>query len=431
MFVLQYDCRILGKARIVFLFPIIVLNALAGSPAGASGDHHGHGHGHDDHTEHKREQARGPHGGRILEQDDFALELTIFEEGVPPEFRVYAYDDGEPVDPSEVQLQIELHRLGGDKDLFQFVQAGAYLRGKGKVGEPHSFDVHVSARYRNEAYRWEFESYEGRTRIGQEAARAAGVQTAIAGPARIRQTVMLYGTVRADEEQVWRVTAPYASHVREVRVSVGDRVRQGDLLAVLQNKEALATYTLKAPRDGLIISRHTNPGELAGDAEALFVLADLSRVWIDFAAFPGHYASLKVGQTVNVHGHGHDHIDQARVRYIAPVGSSASQSILVRAVLDNREGHWVPGLLVTGYVVIADTEVPLAVSNAALQSFRDFTVVFARVGDTYEVRMLELGRRDSEYVEVLDGLKPGTEYVTTNSYLIKADILKSGASHDH
>ena len=76
-------------------------------------------------------------------------------------------------------------------------------------------------------------------------------------------------------------------------------------------------------------------------------------------------------------------------------------------------------------------EVPLAVRASALQRFRDFTVVFARVGDTYEVRMLELGRSDGAYVEVLGGLKPGTEYVTAQSYLIKADIEKSGASHDH
>jgi cobalt-zinc-cadmium efflux system membrane fusion protein len=66
-----------------------------------------------------------------------------------------------------------------------------------------------------------------------------------------------------------------------------------------------------------------------------------------------------------------------------------------------------------------------------LQSFRDFTVVYARVRQTYEVRMLDLGRRDGEFVEVLSGLEPGTTYVSENSYLIKADIEKSGASHDH
>ena len=74
---------------------------------------------------------------------------------------------------------------------------------------------------------------------------------------------------------------------------------------------------------------------------------------------------------------------------------------------------------------------PLAVRESGLQAFRDFTVVYARVDDTYEVRMLDLGRSDGEYIEVLGGLEPGTTYVTENSYLVKADIEKSGASHDH
>jgi cobalt-zinc-cadmium efflux system membrane fusion protein len=66
-----------------------------------------------------------------------------------------------------------------------------------------------------------------------------------------------------------------------------------------------------------------------------------------------------------------------------------------------------------------------------LQGFRDFTVVYAKVGDQYEVRMLELGREDSQWIEVLGGIEVGTTYVTENSYIIKADIEKSGASHDH
>jgi len=57
--------------------------------------------------------------------------------------------------------------------------------------------------------------------------------------------------------------------------------------------------------------------------------------------------------------------------------------------------------------------------------------VFAKVGETYEVRMLELGRGDADYAEVLSGIDPGMRYVTEQSFLIRADIEKSGASHDH
>ena len=84
-----------------------------------------------------------------------------------------------------------------------------------------------------------------------------------------------------------------------------------------------------------------------------------------------------------------------------------------------------------GIGTVDQRTVPLAVRTEALQQFRDFRVVFAKVGNTYEVRMLELGREGPEWTEVLGGLKPGTTYAAKNSYVIKADIEKSGASHDH
>jgi cobalt-zinc-cadmium efflux system membrane fusion protein len=57
--------------------------------------------------------------------------------------------------------------------------------------------------------------------------------------------------------------------------------------------------------------------------------------------------------------------------------------------------------------------------------------VFIKSGNVFEVRPVKLGAKNSEWVEVLEGLSPNSEYVTENSYVIKADILKSGASHSH
>lgn len=88
-------------------------------------------------------------------------------------------------------------------------------------------------------------------------------------------------------------------------------------------------------------------------------------------------------------------------------------------------------MAVRAVVTVNRRRVPLAVRTDAIQQFRDFRVVFAKVGNTYEVRMLELGREGPEWTEVLGGLKPGTAYAAKNSYLIKADVEKSGASHDH
>ncbi|NJN06007.1 MAG: hypothetical protein HC814_06070 [Rhodobacteraceae bacterium] len=66
-----------------------------------------------------------------------------------------------------------------------------------------------------------------------------------------------------------------------------------------------------------------------------------------------------------------------------------------------------------------------------MQTYRDWTVVFLNEGDIYEVLPVTTGLRDGDLVEITAGLEPGMRYVTANSFLIKADILKSGASHDH
>lgn len=371
----------------------------------------------------------GPNGGRLLEDGDFAVELRIFEDGVPPEYHAWAYQDGEPLPLTDVELAVTLDRLGGETDVIRFEPAEDYLLGAGVVREPHSFDVTVEARHAGGSHRWQFESYEGRTTISARAADAADIETRTVGPAEIRDTVALYGTVRPDEERLYPVTARFGGSIRELHASVGDRVREGDTLATVENDDSLQRYAVRAPADGTILARHANTGGRADGT--LFVLADLSEVWVDFAAFPRDAASLAVDQAVHVINADGNHAADTSLAYVAPVGSPASQSVLARAVLPNPDGRWTPGLLVTGEVTIATRNVPLAVETDALQTFRDFTVVFAKFDDTYEVRMLELGARDEDYTEVLGGIDAGTEYVTDNSYLIKADVLKSGASHDH
>ena len=75
--------------------------------------------------------------------------------------------------------------------------------------------------------------------------------------------------------------------------------------------------------------------------------------------------------------------------------------------------------------------VPQLKSVSAVQTLFDFTVVFSQHGDVYQARPLTLGRRGGGFIEVLKGLTAGERYVVENSFLIKADIGKAGASHDH
>ncbi len=376
------------------------------------------------------EYERGPHNGRLLRDGDFSLEITIFETGVPPQYRLYAYADGKPLAGTEVTAVIELSRLDGEINTFPFVPEGDALVGNGTVTEPHSFDVVVTAQHAGKAYRWTFASHEGRTMMPAAVAEAAGVRIETAGPAVIEDRVRLMGRVALDANRFAQVRSRFAGPVREVRVGLGDMVKAGQTLAIVENRDSLRSFAVTAPFAGVVLARHTNVGDVAGD-QPMFEIADLSTLWVEFNAFGKNAVRLAPGQAIRVKvTTGELHADTSLDRLL-PMASAASQTVVARATLANPDGAWRPGMAVEGEVIVASREAPLAVKRGGLQRFRDFTVVFAQVGDTYEVRMLELGNQDSEYVEVLGGLKPGTPYVTEQSFLIKADIEKSGASHDH
>jgi cobalt-zinc-cadmium efflux system membrane fusion protein len=383
----------------------------------------------DEHSDEHAEPATGPRGGRLLADGDFTLELAIFEAGVPPEFHAWASSGGEPLAAADVALSVELARLGGGVDRIEFAPQGDFLRGTEVVREPHSFDVTVVARHAGRDHRFTYESYEGRTAIAADVARAAGIETAVAGPGSIFDELVLYGAIVPDATRVRAVHARFPGVIRSVGHNVGDTVRAGETLATIESNESLQTYAVTAPIAGLVTARHAAAGEQT-DAEPLFALADFSSVWAELDVFSRDRSRLAVGLPVSIAADGAPAAEDS-IDYIVPVGNRASQSVTARVVLDNADGRFTPGQFVEGRVAIATTPVALAVPVSALQRFRDFNVVFAEFGETYEVRMLDLGRRDARFVEVLAGLEPGTVYVTEQSYLIKADIEKAGASHDH
>ncbi|MFH1605135.1 MAG: efflux RND transporter periplasmic adaptor subunit [Pseudomonadota bacterium] len=372
---------------------------------------------------------RGPNNGRLLRDGDFALEVTIFETNAPPHYRLYAYRSDSLIPPTEVVATIELSRLDGEVNRFTFAPESTYLVGSGEVTEPHSFDVAVTAEHAGKRSNWSYESYEGRVTIPAAIAEDAGIRVEQAGPASIRDIVRLTGTIAFDSNRYASVGARFPGIVQSVSVQQGERVQRGQTLAIVEGNDSMRTYPITAPLDGVVIVRNTNVGDVAG-AGALFELADPSHVWIDLRAIGTDAENLAPGQVVQIRSATGSAVAEAKIESLLPV-AGIGQSVIARVNVPNPQGQWRPGMTVSAEVMVDSREVPLAVKEMGLQRFRDFTVVFVQIDETYEVRMLELGDRDGEYAEVLGGLKTGSRYVTEQSFLIRQDIEKSGASHDH
>ena len=376
------------------------------------------------------EPAKGPHNGRLLKDGDFAVEITIFEDGVPPQFRVYPTKDGKPVDAKTVQLTVTLKRLGGEVNTFPFKAEKDYLTGQGVVEEPHSFDVEVVAVEGGKRHAWRYASPEGRTRITADAAKAGGIEIETVGPATIGETRELYGTVQLATTARSEIRGQFPGRIVSVTKQVGDTVKRGQLLARIESSESLQVYPVYSTVSGVVAERNGNPGDVTFD-RALYVIIDPAQTTVVFNIFPKDLAAIQPGMAVQIDTMEGTAIAAARLGQYLPDGNAEAGTALMRASVPNRGGRLRPGMALRGRVTINAVKVPLAVRTEALQRFRDFTVVFANYGQDYEVRMLELGRKSPEWTEVLSGIKPGTPYAAKGAFLIRADIEKSGASHDH
>lgn len=376
-----------------------------------------------------KEVAKGPQGGLLLEDGDFALEMTLFETGVPPEYRVYPYRNGKPIDPGTVNLKVTLTRLGDRIDSINFVAQDDFLRGDQEIYEPHSFVVTVDATAGGTTHRWQYDNFEGRTQIAADMAEAFELKVEQVGPTTIEEVVETFGRIEAVPGLTRAVSARFDGPIRSVKVALGDYVTKGQLLASVESNESLRPLNITAPIDGVVTAQLANAGEQTADRQ-LFEITDLSRVQASLSVFPKDRARVKRGNEVSVVTSGSGTELSGRISRFG-MSANANQSTGAYVELANPNGTLLPGMHISARIKVDEYTVPLSVKRSGLQGFRDFTVVFAQIGDVYEVRMLELGRQDREQVEVLGGIEAGTRYVSEGSYLIKADIEKSGASHDH
>ena len=380
-------------------------------------------------TTEQAEPEKGPHNGRMLREGNFALELAIFETGVPPEFRVWLTDNKNPINPDDVELTVTLTRLGNVIDDIKFISQSDFLRGDMEIYEPHSFIVTVNASYQGKTYRWQYDNLEGRTKIEPAVVDAMAIETAIAGSQKLHQTIPAYGQVWLPPSAHRTVFARFEGVITHLNVKLGDKVNKGQTLMTIESNESLNPYEIKSPIAGFVAKQMANSGEQTNNRE-LLVITDASQSVVKLAVYPSDYSKVSQGTLVSIKAEGSLVNTAGKVSFIEPKVRS-DQARMVWVTLAQQAEPLLEGSFVKADIETASFEVPLAVKKIGLQSFRDFTVVYAKVADEYEVRMLELGRSDATWIEVLGGLPAGTEYVTENSYVIKADIEKSGASHDH
>jgi cobalt-zinc-cadmium efflux system membrane fusion protein len=263
----------------------------------------------------------------------------------------------------------------------------------------------------------------------RQAARA-NIAIATAGPATLHDRLSLYGRLAVNEDRLVVIQPRFPGIVKSLRKRLGDPVEKDEVVATVESNQSLAGYDIRSPIAGTVIEKGASIGTYAGDQTRIFVVADMKTVWADFSVYRRDFPRIRVGQRVVIAlGEGAPPVEST-IAYISPIGSADTQTMLVRAVVDNPDGTLRPGLFVTGAVSLDDIQVPLAVESSAIQSIDGRQVVFAQDAKGFEARTVKTGRGDGAMTEVLIGLEPGEHYAAANSFVVKAELGKSSAEEE-
>lgn len=263
-----------------------------------------------------------------------------------------------------------------------------------------------------------------RIEVTEEALKKSGIQIEVAGPAVLKKTLKLNGKITPNEERMVHVSPRFPGIVKSIAKRLGDVVKTGEALAVIESNESLQSYEVKSEIDGTIIKRDIALGEFVDTSKTIFIVADLSNVWVDFSVYRHESENLRVGQKVLIQPNERADKIESTISYISPFGLENTQTTLARAVVPNDNGQFRPGLFINGDVIIGEAQVPVAVKAGAVQTIEDKPIVFIRTGKGFEMREITTGERDDERVEIKSGVAAGEKYAAENSFLLKSELAR-------
>ena len=203
---------------------------------------------------------------------------------------------------------------------------------------------------------------------------------------------------------------------------------------------SLSLFYIRAPFSGIIVERHIVRGETRSvEKEALtsrkaaFVIADLSKVWVDISIYPSDFANVKKGHEVSVRLNDGKPPAQGKILFVSPNIQEETRTGFARVVLDNADGRFHPGVFLKAEIAIGSRVVKIRIPKEAVQTGSSGKVVFVKEGDAFVPRPVRLGAENHKFVEVSSGLKAGDVFVSKGAFTLKAQLGKAafGDGHNH
>jgi cobalt-zinc-cadmium efflux system membrane fusion protein len=246
-----------------------------------------------------------------------------------------------------------------------------------------------------------------------------------------RDTILWERKVIADQQLLrsrnFAATAKIANDVaRQKLFALG--LTEAEITGLENEPEAsLRRQEIRSPIAGHVVERKVELGVAVGRDQLeteLFVVADLDHTWAELAVSPEEVALVRIGQTVSVAARGIAEKTEGQVIYISPIVDRDTHKVHVVAEIDNKDGIWRPGSFVTAAIAFEELAVPIALPVGAIQTMDGGPVAFVRTADGFQKRQVVLGQSDDRTTEVVSGLRLGDMIAVSNTFLLKAEMLK-------
>ncbi len=317
--------------------------------------------------------------------------------------------------------------------LIATILGSAVVSNNATAGDEHSneeqhSDGHIDthADEHNDDHNDEHSEEEGHIEITTSNALKAGIVNGTVSAGQIKKMATVYGRSVVNPNAISQVNARFPGMITKLTVNVGDVVTAGDNIVQVESNDSLKRYNITASISGVVTERHVNPGELANQ-QTLLTIENYDRLWVEFKVFPSQQQAISKGQQVTISST----LAEGQSSIMHLLATKNQPFITAIVPLANDSGLWTPGQLLSGSIITSQVDVNLAIDNRAFQEVEGKNVIFVSNENGYETRELELGETDGQFTEVISGLKAGDQYALINSYLLKADLGKAGASHAH
>ncbi|MBX9787518.1 MAG: efflux RND transporter periplasmic adaptor subunit [Pirellulales bacterium] len=270
----------------------------------------------------------------------------------------------------------------------------------------------------------EREGSQSGVEISEENLERLGLRMNEAGQGNIVQGIAATGRIVPVDGRLANVSPRFTGVVTQVSANVGDHVKPGSPLAVVQSNQNLQPFTLTPAIAGIVIKRSATLGEVVTETSVLFVVADLSELWAELAVYGQDVAKVHIGQKVILSVASCASIPEGTLVFLSPVTDEKTQSRIARVHFRSPDSCLSPGIFVDAKIITEATQVPLVVQADALQQINGRPTVFLQEGEYLRPQAIVVGRADAQTVEVLQGLTVGTRYVTGNTFILKAELGK-------